>query len=731
VVIAICCLLALGAAIVFAQTARHGFVNCDDNEYVYDNLHIQHGLNPASAWWAITQAHSANWHPLTWMSHMVDWQLFGVWDADRQRYVDSWAGGHHLVNLFLHAANCILLFLVLQEMTGATWPSAFVAALFAIHPLRVESVAWVTGRKDLLSGLFFFLTLAAYQAYVSRRFSWWRYGLVVVTFAMGLMAKSMLVTLPFVLLLLDYWPLQRIAPPQTGDLAGGLSKPFPLRLILDKLPLLALSAGSCALTIWAQGLVAAFKPLEFQYRVGNALLSYAAYIGQMFYPIGMVVQYVHPGPRLRIQDTLIPSAVLISITSAVVWLAWRRRYLAVGWFWYVGMLVPVIGLMQVGAQARADRYTYLTQIGLYIMIAWGLCDLATTWHRRTAWYAALAAPVLAALATIAWLQTSYWFSGLTLWKHSVDCQETNDFAQNSYGEALADAGRIDEAMAHFAKAVELNPHYLTPRHRIAGTLYKQGKSADALKVCDEALEVDPNDAQSHFLKGVALYGVNQVESSIHEFQVAIEENPSNEQAHNNLAEVLRMNRRYDEALAECRTALAIKPEFPEAHRTMGNILLAKNDLDGAMEHFRIALRLKSDDPLAHDGMAEALWRQGKFSEAVEHRKMQVALQPQNSAMATKVVRDLISDPRPEARFGAVAVEIGRRLCQMTEDKDILALDMLAAAYAETGDFDQAQATVRKAMATPLGQTPNNADQLQQRLILYRSHRKVVIPPPSP
>ena len=501
--------------------------------------------------------------------------------------------------MLLHAANAVLLFLVLQEMTGVTWPGAFVAALFAIHPLRAESVAWVTERKDMLSGLFFLLTLAAYQAYAARPFSWWRYGLVVVSFAMGLAAKSMLVTLPLVLLLLDYWPLRRIAPPQMGHAAGNwFSRRFPPRVILEKLPLLVLSAGSCALTIWAQNLVAAFKPLDFQYRVGNAVVSYAAYIGQMFYPVGMVVQYVHAGPKLRLQETLIPLAVLAAITLAVGWLGWRRRYLAVGWFWYLGMLVPVIGLVQVGAQARADRYTYLTQIGLYIMIAWGLRDLARAWRSGTAWYAALAAPIMAVLAAVAWMQTSHWRNSVTLWEHSVACQETNDFAQNSFAEALDEAGQFDKAMAHFARAVEINPLYLKPRHQIAANLYKHGRPAEALKVCDEALEVDPDDVQSHFLKAVALFGVNQPEQSIREFRFVIEKNPAHEQAHNNLAEVLRLNRRYDEAMVECRAALDLKPEFPEAHRTMANLLVAKNDIDGAIKHLQTALQLKPDDRLA-------------------------------------------------------------------------------------------------------------------------------------
>ncbi len=346
VVVALCILLVLGTALTFVQTAGHKFVNCDDHQYLYENANIQRGLTPTCAWWAITQAHSANWHPLTWMSHALDWQLFGKWDGELNRYVESWPGGHHLVNLALHGICVVLLYLVLQAITGATWPSAAVAALFAVHPQHVESVAWATGRKDTLSALFFLLTVAAYHAYAIRAFSWRRYTLVIVSFALGLMAKPMLVTVPFVLLLLDFWPLQRIRLAS----AFFVSPPF-LKLLLEKLPLLALSVGSCFLTRWAQSLVGAFKPLEFQYRAENALISYAAYIGQMFWPTDMVVQYVHKGTYLRMEDTLLPLAVLLPVTLAAVWFGWRRRHLLVGWFWYVGMLVPVIGLVQVGAGA--------------------------------------------------------------------------------------------------------------------------------------------------------------------------------------------------------------------------------------------------------------------------------------------------------------------------------------------------------------------------------------------
>ncbi len=345
VVVMICCLLVLATVLIFVQTARHEFVNCDDHEYIYENTAIQQGPTWQCAWWATTNPHSANWHPLTWLSHALDWRLFGKWNPELNRYVDSWPGGHHLVNLGIHAACAVLLFLVLQAMTGATWPSAAVAAVFAVHPLHVESVAWATGRKDTLSALLFLLTLAAYYVYATREFSWWRYALVVVAFALGLAAKPMLVSVPFVLLLLDNWPLRRIE--LLDGRSAALNVHVPTRVIMEKLPLFALSIGSCFLTTWAQASVGAFKPLDFPYRVANAVISYAAFIGQLLWPAGMVVQYVHKGPSLRVEDTLLPLAILAPITLAAFWFGLRRRYLLVGWLWYVGMLVPVIGLVQV------------------------------------------------------------------------------------------------------------------------------------------------------------------------------------------------------------------------------------------------------------------------------------------------------------------------------------------------------------------------------------------------
>ena len=363
---AVCIFLLLAVAVVFGPTIRHEFVNYDDDDYVYENPQVARGFTAPGIVWAFTHFHSGNWHPLTWLSHMVDCQLYGL----------DHPGGHHLTNVLLHAASCLVLFVVLRQMTGDLWPSAFVASLFAIHPLHVESVAWVAERKDVLSGLFFMLTLAAYVSYARRPFSLLRYLLTTALFALGLMAKPMLVTLPFVLLLLDYWPLGRIGatsqPVSRESRLPQQSSPALRRVLLEKLPWLAMAAASCAATFLAQGTsVVVVQRLPLLTRIDNALVSYAAYLGQFFYPAGLAALYPHPQSSLPIWK--IVAAVLLLLGVSLAALACRRKcpYLLVGWLWYLGMLVPVIGLVQVGSQAMADRYTYLTQIGLYIALAWG------------------------------------------------------------------------------------------------------------------------------------------------------------------------------------------------------------------------------------------------------------------------------------------------------------------------------------------------------------------------
>ncbi len=457
---AVCVLLAAAVMLVFGQTLRYGFVNIDDQQYVLWNNEVRGGLTLPGVRWAFTSNHGFNWHPLTWLSHMADCQLYGPHADPGLSEIDTgqraagcipyarFAGGHHLTSVLLHAANAILLFLVLWRMTGSLWPSAFAAALFALHPLRVESVAWVSERKDVLSGFFFLLTLAAYVGYARRQFSLGRYLAVAVLFALGLMAKPMLVTLPFVLLLLDYWPLGRTPisrwdgsctaspgaavqlPPQPGS--------FPqqtwLRLIVEKLPLLALSAGSCAATIWAQRrAILANQRIEFPLRLANAVASLVGYLTQWLHPANLAVMYPYPLSGVAAGRVAMAALLLAAISSAV--LIARRRYpcLLVGWLWYLGMLVPVIGLVQVGSQAMADRYTYLPQIGLAVAVTWLAAGLLAARPRWRLPCAAVASLVLLALIVCTSLQTSCWHDSKTLWSHALECTSDNWIAHHGLG----------------------------------------------------------------------------------------------------------------------------------------------------------------------------------------------------------------------------------------------------------------------------------------------------------
>jgi tetratricopeptide (TPR) repeat protein len=505
-VLAVCCLLALAVAVVFGPTVWHDFVNFDDDAYVYDNPQVTHGLTQQTAAWSFTTFHSSNWHPLTWLSHALDCQLYGT----------QHAAGHHLTNVALHAAVAILLLLVLWQTTGSLWPSAVVAAVFAVHPLRVESVAWIAERKDLLSGLFFMLTLAAYLHYVRHPFSWLRYLLVAAMFALGLMAKPMLVTLPFVLLLLDYWPLGRMPVSRWGGSCTATTEATVQlspqqghaafrRLIAEKLPLLILAAASCIVTSFAQDpSIAVSKYLPISARIANALVSYVDYLGQFFYPVGLAAFYPHPESGLPIWKVAGALLVLAGI-SAAAWIGRRRcPYLLVGWLWYVGMLVPVIGLVQVGDQARADRYTYLPQIGLVIALVWGATAAGQKFlpagknvdYRR--WLGG-AASVLAViiLAAIAWRQTSYWRDSETLWTHTVACTTHNATAQYNLGVTLAQRGDIPDAIECFREALAIQPRSGDAENNLGVLLAQSGRLDEATRHFQAAVKIRPDLIDAH------------------------------------------------------------------------------------------------------------------------------------------------------------------------------------------------------------------------------------------
>jgi Flp pilus assembly protein TadD len=504
--------------IVFGQTLWHDFINYDDPRYVYENTKITGGLSLSGIAWAFTHIHSMNWHPLTTISHMLDCQLYGLK-----------AGAHHFTNVLLHSIAAILLFLTLQYMTGAFWRSAFVAAVFAIHPLHVESVAWIAERKDVLSGVFFMLTLLAYVHYV-RAPSIWRYLMVVFVFALGLMSKPMLVTLPFVLLLLDYWPLGRIR--EEGSNVGRQL----FKLAVEKIPLIVLSAVSSVVTFVAQkGAVGETEQLSVLARINNAVVSYVAYIWQMLWPMRLAVFYPHPENRLLVWEIIASLLLLICLTVLAIALRKQRPYLVTGWLWYLGMLVPVIGLVQVGWQGHADRYTYLPQIGLYIAGTWAFADLTASWRSRRVLLGAAALLVVAALSCSAWIQTSYWRDSETLFRHALAVTANNDVAENNLGIVFLREDKVDQAISLLQAAVDLRPDNSPAHENLAKALLQKGQVADALVHYRKLLKLQPDNIEVHNIVGTVLIQQGRIREGVEEWQKVLAIQPDNGNAMSNLA----------------------------------------------------------------------------------------------------------------------------------------------------------------------------------------------------
>ncbi|MBN1395580.1 MAG: tetratricopeptide repeat protein [Pirellulales bacterium] len=572
---AVCAALVLAVAAVFGQTVGFEFVNLDDDACVSQNQALMNGLSWQSVGWAFTNNLVGNWDPLTWLSHLLDWELYG----DR-------AGGHHLTNVLLHAAATVLLFLVLRNMTGRFWPSAIAAAIFALHPLRAESVAWVTERKDVLSGVFFMLTLAAYAGYVRRRFSPWRYALVIMAFALGLMSKPMLVTLPFVLLLLDYWPLKRPALEKRRPTAT------VLRLVVEKVPLFALTAACCVATVRAQH-VPDYQHGPWSWRIGNAAISYVDYLGRFFYPVGLSPLTPRTDFDLPLWRVAASAVVLAAITAAVFLWVRKRPYLPVGWLWFVGMLFPVIGLVPFGTQAMADRFTYLPQIGLCIALVWGADELTRRWPYRRWICGIISATAICALAICAWRQTGFWRESETIWRRTIACTSDNYMARYALGNVLAGQGRLVEAAAEYRKAREIMP-------REPAAEYNLGVAAGSRRRWNEAI--------THYLRALAA-------------------NPLHTNARNNLANAYLNVGEVYEAIKQSRTVLRIDPKFSEARINIGHAMLVLKRYEEAAEEYRRALAGGVEYPEARYNLAIALYFLGRRDEAAEHYRRAVRTQP--------------------------------------------------------------------------------------------------------
>lgn len=598
-----CILLAIGVAIVFAQTGHYKFVNLDDNIGVYDNPEVTAGLTGHGLRWAFNNQLNETFGPITWISHQAVWQVFG----------DS-AGRHHLVNVVLHAATVVLLFLVLRKMTGRLWPSLLATTIWAIHPLRVESVAWVIERKDVLSGLFFMATLWAYADYTQRQS---RHGRLLVymglmfVFALGLLSKPALVTLPCVMLLLDYWPLGRVlaASPLSNTQRPWLSD--VLRVVVEKFPLLALSAGCCAATFWAER-VADYPARGAWWRIGNGLIGYVVYLRQFFWPTDLALLYPRRPDFLPARQVLGTAAILLTITAVAVLLRRKCPYLLVGWLWYLGMLLPAVGFVAFGNEAPADRFTYLPQIGLCIALVWTVTDWCGSLVGRRALCAVGAAAAILVLAGCAWRQTHYWRNSETIWQRTLACIPDSREAHIMLGHDLAMRGETQKAIEHFKKAVEIgpddqqaaqaykalgvaerslgnldlaieyykkasvveNPFYAEAKNNLGDTLLMIGQPYEALKHLEDALRVRPDFAAAHYNMGVALHTLQHYPRAIDEYREAIRLMPDYANAHYNLAQALYFSGHRDEAIAHCREALRINPHFAEARRALD--LMLKN-----------------------------------------------------------------------------------------------------------------------------------------------------------
>ena len=652
---AVCGVIVLLIGIVFGQTLSYDFVNYDDKTYIYGNPLVSSGLSLHGLLRAFVDTQTNNWHPLTLVSHMIDCQLY-----------DLKPGGHHFTNVFLHTIAAVLLFLWLRNIagkgqSGSDSSSAFVTALFAIHPLRVESVAWIAERKDVLSAVFFFLTLGAYVRYARAR-SLGRYLTMSILFACGLMSKPMLVTTPVVLLLLDYWPLNR--GQRTEARGQKFNAEIWRKLIVEKLPLFGLSAASSivAFALQVQS-TESVGQLPFGWRLQNALVTYVTYIWQMFWPANLAVFYPHPDDHLALWQVALSALFLIAITWVVFALRRNRPYLLVGWLWYLIMLLPVIGIVEVGLQGHADRYTYLPHVGLYIALTWLTADVARSLRFRKEILASVGIGIVIVLSACAWKQTTYWRNSETLWPRALAVTTDNDVALTNLGTSLMDRGQLDDALSYFQKA----------------------------------LAVRSRSEHSHYNLSLALI-------------------------HDSVGNVLARKGRADEAIAHFRQAIEFRPDYPDAHYNLGTVLFRSRDLDGAIAEWRITLSLHPNDPGTNANLGNALVQKGLLWEAATHYEVALRSEPDSPVALNNLAWLLSAGPDDSLRNGAVAVELARNLNRVSKQNNPFFIRTLAAACAEAGQFDVAIETAQGASELANAQGQHDlAVQIQDETNLYRQH----------
>jgi tetratricopeptide (TPR) repeat protein len=771
---------------VFGQSARFRFVNYDDQTYIYDNPVVQRGLTWKGLGWALTYGGIGHWHPLTWLTHMIDCQLFG-----------QWAGGHHLTNVFFQSLAAVFLFCALHAMTGKVWRSAFVAAVFAIHPLRAESVAWISERKDVLSGLFFMLTLWSYARYV-RQPNPLRLGLTVALYALGLLSKNMLVTLPFVLLLLDWWPLGRLRPNPGLEVFSPATKETVRALLREKIPLFLLSVASCVATVLVPERVGASARVALGARMANAVQSYVIYLRQLFFPVRLEIPYLAATEHNPAWLFLVSCGLLLAITTIAVFNARKRPYIMVGWLWYLGMLVPAIGLVQISYYTHADRYTYLPEIGIAIAVAWAIAEWTAHWRWHTAITGGAMGLVVATLAIMCHKQTSYWHDNFSLWPWVIKCDPRNEIAHFCLGSALFDRGQVDSAITEYEKVLAINPRDAQTQCNLGLALWQEGRTNEAVARYHRALKLESDYAEAWGNLGVALYDRGEKEQSIAAYRKALQIKPEYPEGWSYLGVALFDKGEKDAAASACRKAVELKPDYAEAwvnlgvvlldeKRTndarasyaraiqcdplnakaeynLGDLLASEGNVTEATAHFRRAITLQPRSARANFGFASALSATGQMEEAIIYYRKATELDPQsadnfaalglacfqagkNREAIAAWERGLEIDPKQPSvqnnlawvlatsaqdtlRNGSQAVALAEKANQLTDGDSPAVLHTLAAAYAEAGRFSDAKRTAQRALAgARIQKNEELVTRLQKEMVLYESGKPLRDLPP--
>ncbi len=708
----ICLLLVLSTLALYWPVTHHRFINFDDDQYVTGNFHVNAGLTWPGIVWAFQSSYAHNWHPLTWISHMLDCQFYGLNPA-----------GHHLTNLLFHIANSVLLFLFLNRTTGTIWRSGFLAALFACHPVHVESVAWVAERKDVLSTFFWMLTLLAYTRFVEEskarspkpkvpgQKSKIFYLGALLAFACGLMSKPMVVTLPFVLLLLDFWPLQRLN-----------ASTFPRRFV-EKIPFFALALGSSTVTFLVQrGAVAPLDTLPFSFRFTNAMVSYLRYVSKAFWPADLAILY--PIPVLWSPGLIFTSILFVVACSILfIWFARRYPYLFVGWFWYLGTLIPVIGLVQVGVQSMADRYLYIPGIGLFILMVWGGNALSVNWSQRKWIAAGTGIAVVVGCTAVCRAQLQYWQNSITLFSHAKAVTPDSYVIDNHLGEALDEAGQFDKAIPILEESVRINPYNARGLSELGTALAQQGKLLEAIESFRKAVQLRPNDAVLRYDLGGELLENGQLDEAATQLLTALQLTPNFAVAHRSLAAVLLKRGETVEALNHFSEAVQLDPGWAEAHFDYGLALLDNNRPADAAAQFSKTVALVPDQAKGHHRLAQALFLQHQSQEAINEFWQALRLDPTSPDALDELAWILATDPDSQLRSGTVAIHLAERACNLTHHQAPAMLTTLSVAYAEAGRFPDAIKTAQHArdLASAAGQN-DLVGKNEQLLKLYQSQR---------